>query len=239
MLFEENGSRVDDAKMIVGRAATAASLFDQDGLTVRFMNSPIQGNNMYVLYVPPSLTRPDSPPPQSVNEQQASHLLSTVQFSGLTPLGTALNQRVIEPLILGPARANALRKPVLVIAVSDGAFSFHHFFLLFSPLLLPSPPLRLFRVHEQRACTDPSRRAGEPAGEPREQFANVIRNAKNVLQQTRYGPDSISIELCQVGNDRKAKAYMDELDNDPHVGNLIDVTGTYVRLSASYLSRPL
>jgi hypothetical protein len=38
--------------------------------------------------------------------------------SGLTPLGTALDQKIIQPLVLGPAQRNALQKPVLIIAVS-------------------------------------------------------------------------------------------------------------------------
>jgi hypothetical protein len=124
----------------------------------------------------------------------------------LTPLGTSLDNKILQPLVLGPARANSLRKPVLVIAVSDGGYLFSSF---------------------SRLQTDSSLLAGEPAGEARDHFVNVIRNAKNVLQQTRYGPDTLSVELAQVGNDRKAKEYMDALDSDPHVGGLIDVTGTY------------
>ena len=62
MRFEEQGSRIDDLKLIVSRSvscstdvdplnkehrvAFAASLFDQDGIQVRFMNSQIQGNNL-------------------------------------------------------------------------------------------------------------------------------------------------------------------------------------------------
>lgn len=37
--FEEEGSRIDDMKLIVERVALAASLFDDDGISVRFLNS--------------------------------------------------------------------------------------------------------------------------------------------------------------------------------------------------------
>ncbi|GAA5866521.1 hypothetical protein JCM8547_000653 [Rhodosporidiobolus lusitaniae] len=168
MAFEENGSRIDDLKLITQRVATAAALFDTDGIQVRFMNTNLEGNHI-------------------TNEQQANQLIASVNFSGLTPLGTSLEQKIIQPLVVGPARANALRKPVLVIAVSDG----------------------------------------EPAGEDRNAFLNAIRNAKAALQQTRYGPDALSIELAQVGNDMKARAFMEALDNDPVAGGLLDVTGTY------------
>ena len=41
-------------------------------------------------------------------------------MTGLTPLGTALDQKVLQPLLLGPARQRQLQKPLLVIAITDG-----------------------------------------------------------------------------------------------------------------------
>ena len=40
------GERIDDLKMIIGRTADAATLFDTDGISVRFMNSQVEGNNV-------------------------------------------------------------------------------------------------------------------------------------------------------------------------------------------------
>ena len=40
------GERIDDLKMIIGRTADAATLFDTDGISVRFMNSPVEGNHV-------------------------------------------------------------------------------------------------------------------------------------------------------------------------------------------------
>lgn len=37
MAFEENGERIDDLKMVLSRVAFAASLFDADGIQVRFL----------------------------------------------------------------------------------------------------------------------------------------------------------------------------------------------------------
>ncbi|POY73100.1 hypothetical protein BMF94_3938 [Rhodotorula taiwanensis] len=102
MAFEENGSRIDDAKLIVSRVATAATLFDTDGISVFFLNSRTVGNNI-------------------TSEQQAQQLLSGIRFSGLTPLGTSLDQKILQPLLVGPARQDSLRKPLLVVAVTDGA----------------------------------------------------------------------------------------------------------------------
>ncbi|GAA5940687.1 hypothetical protein JCM3775_004763, partial [Rhodotorula graminis] len=101
MSFEEGGSRIDDAKLIVSRVAEAASAFDDDGIQVRFLNSRIEGNGLR-------------------SEADALGLVGQIRFSGMTPLGTSFDQKIIQPLILGPARANQLKKPVLVIAVTDG-----------------------------------------------------------------------------------------------------------------------
>ena len=43
-----------------------------------------------------------------------------IKFSGTTPLGTNLDRRVIQPLVIGPSRCQQLRKPVLVIVITDG-----------------------------------------------------------------------------------------------------------------------
>ncbi|KAK9374588.1 uncharacterized protein V1513DRAFT_415211 [Lipomyces chichibuensis] len=101
MAFEENGERIDDLKLILSRVAYAAALFDNDGIEVRFMNSRIQGNGIN-------------------SEAAASDLVSQVRFSGLTPLGSGLLSKVLDPLVLGPARSGGMKKPILVIAITDG-----------------------------------------------------------------------------------------------------------------------
>lgn len=101
MSFEENGERIDDLKVILSRTAYVASLMDYDGLEVRFMNNNVEGNGLRT-------------------EPEVSQLISQVNFRGLTPLGTNLQAKVIEPLVLRPARSNALKKPVMVITITDG-----------------------------------------------------------------------------------------------------------------------
>ncbi|ODH40669.1 hypothetical protein ACO22_01563 [Paracoccidioides brasiliensis] len=101
MQFEENGDRIKDLKLILNRVTYAATLFDDDGIQIRFMNSDVQGDNIR-------------------GEQQIEQLINTIQFKGLTPMGTSLRNKVLEPLVLRPARSGQLRKPVLVITVTDG-----------------------------------------------------------------------------------------------------------------------
>lgn len=101
MAFEDGGERIDDLKAILTRVAYATSLFDADGIQVRFMNSPIAGDGIRT-------------------EQQALALVAQARFSGLTPIGTQLWHKVLEPLVLRPARANQLAKPVVVVTITDG-----------------------------------------------------------------------------------------------------------------------
>ncbi|WWC66067.1 uncharacterized protein I303_108689 [Kwoniella dejecticola CBS 10117] len=168
MAFEQNGERIEDLKMILGKIAFACSLFDHDGIQVRFLNSQLQGNNIN-------------------SDQAALQLVQQVKFSGLTPLGTALDQKILQPLLLGPARSNALQKPLLIIAITDGA----------------------------------------PAGESTDKIVQVITNANHELQRSRYGPDAVSYQLSQVGNDKSAQKFLSSLDDNPTIGSLIDQTMDY------------
>ena len=101
MEFEEGGERIQDLKLILNRVSYAASLFDDDGIEVRFMNSDDRGSNVRT-------------------QQDCERLVANRKFKGLTPMGTSLRNKVLEPLVVGPARANQLRKPVLVITITDG-----------------------------------------------------------------------------------------------------------------------
>ncbi|KAJ9613569.1 hypothetical protein H2200_003511 [Cladophialophora chaetospira] len=101
MQFEENGERIDDLKLILSRVAFATSLFDEDGIQVRFMNSPDQGNGIK-------------------SEQQVNEMIGRTRFSGLTPMGRELQAKILGPLVLQQARNGNLRKPVLVITITDG-----------------------------------------------------------------------------------------------------------------------
>lgn len=107
MKFEENGERIKDLKLILSRVSYAASLFDDDGIQVRFMNAAAAQIN-----------------PAMLNgirtEEQAASLAEQAKYSGLTPLGTELRNQIIEPLVVGPARSGQLRKPILIITITDG-----------------------------------------------------------------------------------------------------------------------
>jgi hypothetical protein len=107
MSFEEDGSRIQDLAFILSKVSTVATRFDSDGVEVRFMNSTITGDGI-------------------TGEQGTSELLSRVRFGGMTPLGTNLDRKVIQPLVLGQANSRSMQKPVLVYAITDGEPSGEH-----------------------------------------------------------------------------------------------------------------
>ncbi|CAG8223180.1 unnamed protein product [Penicillium nalgiovense] len=166
--FEEKGLRKDQLKQILGIVATAASTFDQDGISVRFMNSSEKGDGIR-------------------NAEDVERLVSQVRFSGLTPLGTSLRSKVIDPMVVQPAQANRLDKPVLVITITDG----------------------------------------QPAGEPHGTVGDVIRYAVEETSRTRYGPGTVAFQFSQVGTDQRARDFLGSLDEDPHIGHLIDCTSNF------------
>jgi hypothetical protein len=106
-LLDDSGSMrfgdglIDELKFILSSVAFAGSLFDQDGFSVRFMNSDVQGDNIRT-------------------EQQAIDLVNKVRFEDMTPLATSLKYKILEPFIFDAATKGTLNKPVMVIIITDG-----------------------------------------------------------------------------------------------------------------------
>ncbi|MCJ1241493.1 hypothetical protein MMC14_009498, partial [Varicellaria rhodocarpa] len=98
---DSGGERIKDLKAILSRVCEVATLFDDDGLTIRFMNSKLEGNNVKT-------------------SSAASALVDRVKFEGMTPLGSNLDAKIIQPLFTAPVQKKALPKPILVISITDG-----------------------------------------------------------------------------------------------------------------------
>lgn len=100
-MLPKGGKRVRDMMRVLNRAAYAATLFDPDGVTVRFINSTAQGDNIR-------------------NEADVNRLIESVDFRGRTAIGTELRRKILEPLVLQRARQGQMQVPVLIIAITDG-----------------------------------------------------------------------------------------------------------------------
>ena len=100
MRVTQNGHRIDILEKFLKRITTIGSHFDDDGIAVRFLNSSNEHD--------------------SVQEEDITEILRGVRFYGATRLGTALFEKVLQKLVLSPARARRLNKPVLVTIITDG-----------------------------------------------------------------------------------------------------------------------
>eukprot|EP00668_Euglena_longa_P048361 GGOE01065429.1.p1 GENE.GGOE01065429.1~~GGOE01065429.1.p1 ORF type:complete len:456 (+),score=76.94 GGOE01065429.1:60-1427(+) len=93
-----------DLKTIVQRASGVSMLFDADGISVRFMNGQGDRDNVR-------------------SETDVTALFNNAKPCGLTPIGTSLRTKVLNPFLqyirnAGPDRTRI--KPMLVITVTDG-----------------------------------------------------------------------------------------------------------------------
>jgi uncharacterized protein YegL len=104
MQFEEGGERIKDLRLILERVASVATIFDEDGISLRFMNATY----------PPNMVE------NIRSEQQIDQLMRSVQFKGLTPMGTELRNKVIDGIIVPKVRSGQYRKPTLVMMITDG-----------------------------------------------------------------------------------------------------------------------
>jgi hypothetical protein len=101
MKYADNGERIDDLKLILERVSEVATLFDEDGISIRPMNSRTSADNIRTA-------------------ADADRFVAAIKFSGMTPLGTQMEQRILEPMLFAPIKRRNLPKPLLVITITDG-----------------------------------------------------------------------------------------------------------------------
>ncbi|KAK0557222.1 hypothetical protein OC846_000673 [Tilletia horrida] len=173
----EGTLRRDGLKSIVKLAAEAATRFDQDGVDLNWMNS-----RAHVL---------------ARNTQEAVDFASHCAFDGqATPMGTALEGKILEKEVYPKLKRDSLRKPVLIIVVGDG----------------------------------------RPTGESPDKFRREIKEAKKKSKKSKYGEDAVSFQVAVVGNDAGAREWLEELDADKDVGDLVDVVSD-IRTESAQVKR--
>lgn len=65
------------------------------------------------------------------------------------------------------------------------------------------------------------------APDVKEDVYNAISKTKNYLSRTQYGSKGVCYQFLQVGRDKNAQSYLDALDNDRSIGDIIDCTSYY------------
>ncbi|KAI9002541.1 hypothetical protein DFJ74DRAFT_639391 [Hyaloraphidium curvatum] len=166
--FEERrDGRKSDLITMIEMIASMVCIYDDDGISIRFMNSPQAFDNVRT-------------------QQDVMNVIRQVRFAGMTPLGTNLDRKVLQPMVIQQAQRSNLPKPVLVITITDG-----------------TPQ-------------------GEEGNNNNRVF-DVIKGAKAALARTPYGAGAVAFQFVQVGQDRQAQSFLERLDNDPQVGDMIEL----------------
>ena len=125
-LPNEPPPRIRDLNFILSCVVPAATLFDDDGISMRFMNWPLaedEGTDHR------GQKKPLDPGKVYLSQLDGLRDVATVQrivakapFRGTTPLGENLRKKVLDTrLVLQQVRANNLQKPILLLAITDGA----------------------------------------------------------------------------------------------------------------------
>ncbi|WOO81659.1 uncharacterized protein LOC62_03G005182 [Vanrija pseudolonga] len=104
MKAHQGGARIEELKSILAHITAACTLLDEDGIAVRFFNSNVEGNNIKA-------------------ESQVGELVDRAKNTSGTPMGTSLDEKVLKPLLVKPAKSliKKLKKPLLIIVITDGA----------------------------------------------------------------------------------------------------------------------
>lgn len=185
MSFEENGERIKDLQLIMQRVAFAATLFDDDGLEVRFMNDTEIPVNML------SGIR---------NEGQVQQILGNKKYKGLTPFGTQLRSKVIDPILV-PRLQGQMQKPILIISITDGQ---------------PAGEAQNALVDTVRYAVDQARRSRYGPGAVAFQFAQVGNDTKATEFLAKLDNDpAVGSEVdCTSSKPEKLKCPVDGFMTD-------------------------
>lgn len=92
----------------LGRVATFATILSPDGISVRMLN-----------YSGDELGLWDN----LKTVADVKDRMDKIDYTGGTPLGTRLSSKILEPMILSKAKSGSLRKPVIVVIITDGEVS--------------------------------------------------------------------------------------------------------------------
>ncbi|KAK6538892.1 hypothetical protein TWF694_010449 [Orbilia ellipsospora] len=101
----EGEDRVSPLKVTLGKITNLATLIEPAGISVRFIN-----------YTLDCLGDWDHITSTTVLSQK----LGTIEWEGRTDIGTALNNKIIQPMVIQKMQKGEFKKPLIVVAITDG-----------------------------------------------------------------------------------------------------------------------
>jgi hypothetical protein len=108
MKISEGGRRIKALQVFLTRITEISTHFVSDGITIHWFNKLEGVNNV-----------------KDINK--IPEIIKSNPFRGWTKIGTELRDKILEPFVLRPARENTLKKPVMVLIITDGEVRLHRF----------------------------------------------------------------------------------------------------------------
>jgi hypothetical protein len=102
------GNRIEVLKDTLRRIAEFATILTPEGISIRLLNYEQDETGDY-----DNLRTVD----------QIERLIDRIRFENGTPLGTVLDRKIVQPLILKKAENGTLKKPLIVVTITDGEVS--------------------------------------------------------------------------------------------------------------------
>jgi hypothetical protein len=90
------------------RVATFATILSTDGISIRLLNYNKDGDGDF---------------DHLKTVKSVAQKLEKIQCSGDTRLGTILEKKIVKPMILEKATAGTLKKPIIIVIITDGEVS--------------------------------------------------------------------------------------------------------------------
>ena len=112
MAREENGKRITALRDTLKRVAGFATVLNPNGISLRVLNDTVG----------------DADNRKSV--EGVEEAMRGVGYEGPTKLGTVLGSKIIYPMITKKAKNGKLKKPVIVVIITDGEVSTERRYLM-------------------------------------------------------------------------------------------------------------
>ncbi|KAI1118297.1 hypothetical protein F5Y14DRAFT_258861 [Nemania sp. NC0429] len=184
ILCDNSGSMRSKKKTLentLKRLAKIASVLTRTGVSIRFLNH----------------TRDNTGEFDHLSTEDIDKKFKEIQFEHGSRLGTVVKNKLIGP-ILEKAQSRKLKRPVIVMIITDGEVSNSALHLAYTPV-----------------------NHGQPHGEPPGTLKDALRLCKESKAIQHYGQAAVVFIVARIGESRSAKKFLDDLEKDETIRGMV------------------
>lgn len=98
---ESGADRVPVQQDFASRLCDIITPLDPNGVTLTFINNTTVFSNLKT-------------------GSEVARIIGRIPYTGFTPIGTMMQSKILEPMVFQKIRDGTLKKPLLVIVITDG-----------------------------------------------------------------------------------------------------------------------